>query len=131
EYCGVQHANMALMVVARPQAEFEAWLAAQARPATAPAGSLRQQGMALFLAHGCARCHTGRGTSAAGTLGPDLTHVGTRLTLGAGVLPANAGTFAGWIADVQHIKPGSRMPAFHQFSGEELRALGAYLEGLR
>lgn len=131
EYCGVQHANMALMVVARPQAEFDAWLAAQARPAIAPAGPLQQQGMALFLANGCARCHAVRGTSAAGTLGPDLTHVGARLTLGAGVLPANAGTFAGWVADIQHIKPGSQMPAFHQFSGEQLRALGAYLEGLR
>lgn len=130
EYCGAQHAHMALLVVAQPPGEFEAWLAAQARPASLPRDAMLQQGLALFLQNGCARCHAIRGTSAAGTLGPDLTHVGTRMTLGAGTLSGGAGGIAAWIAGNQHIKPGNLMPVFHQFSGEQLRSLAAYLESL-
>ena len=71
-----------------------------------------------------------RGTSAAGTLGPDLTHVGGRVSIGAGILPNNRGALAGWIASSQHIKPGNLMPSFRELSGEELAALAAYLESL-
>lgn len=98
------------------------WAQAQRRPA---AGA-----NALFAAH-CATCHAVRGTQAAGVLGPDLTHVGSRLTIGAGLLPNNAGALAGWIASNQHLKPGNLMPAFHHFSGAELRALAGYLESLK
>jgi cytochrome c oxidase subunit II len=72
-----------------------------------------------------------RGTTSEGRIGPDLTHVGSRLTLAAGTLPNGGGPLAAWIADPQHIKPGSRMPGYRRFTGEELRALSAYLEGLR
>jgi cytochrome c oxidase subunit 2 len=84
----------------------------------------------LFVSH-CGACHAVRGTAAAGTRGPDLTHVGSRLSIGAGLLPNNAGALAGWIASSQHLKPGNLMPSFAAFSGAELRELAAYLEGLK
>ncbi len=130
EFCGAQHAKMAFHVVAREGPDFDLWLAARRMPAAAPQTPDPEQGMTLFIAH-CAACHTVRGTPAAGRLGPDLTHVGSRLTLAAGTLPNNAGTFAGWIAGSQHIKPGNRMPSFDRFSGEELVALAEWLESLR
>lgn len=131
EYCGGAHALMAFFVVALPPDAFAAWLAAQAEPAAEPAEPFLRQGRELFLASGCGACHTVRGTPAAGVLGPDLTHVGSRLSLAAGILPNNQGTLAGWIADAQHIKPGNRMPSFNVVSGPELRAIAAYLESLR
>lgn len=125
EYCGGPHALMGFVVVAHSPRDFERWRAAR-RPADRGGGP----GLDLFLASGCAACHTIRGTAANGLAGPDLTHVGSRRTLGAGILPNNPGTMAGWIADSQAIKPGNRMPAYHQFSGRELRALADYLGGL-
>lgn len=121
EYCGGPHALMGLIVVAHSPEDFKRW-----RAARRPAGE-GGPGLDLFLSSGCAACHTIRGTAANGLAGPDLTHVGSRRTLGAGILPNNPGTMAGWIADSQAIKPGNRMPAYHQFSGEELRALVDYL----
>ncbi|BAK65580.1 putative cytochrome c oxidase subunit II [Sphingobium sp. SYK-6] len=127
EYCGGPHALMGFVVIAHAPDDFARWQASR-RPAPAPApGSTAARGAALFLSSGCAACHTIRGTEANGLAGPDLTHVGTRRTLGAGILPNNPGTLNGWIADSQAIKPANRMPAYHQFSGEELRALGDYL----
>ncbi len=82
-----------------------------------------------FLAR-CAACHAVRGTPAAGTLGPDLTHVGSRLAIGAGILPNNAGAIAGWIASSQRIKPGNLMPEFHDLGGAELAAIAAYVASL-
>lgn len=125
EYCGGPHALMGFIVVAHDPADFARWQASR-RPAPI-AGDEAERGAALFLASGCAACHTIRGTPANGLAGPDLTHVGARQTLGAGILPNNAGTMAGWIADSQAIKPANRMPSYHQFSGEELRAIAAYL----
>jgi len=130
EFCGAQHARMALYVVAMPPAEFAAWLEAQALAAQEPRTAEHAGGKTLFLAH-CAACHTVRGTAAAGTLGPDLTHVGSRVSLAAGILPNNVGTLAGWIASSQHLKPGNRMPSFDAFSGEELVALARYMESLQ
>lgn len=131
EYCGTQHAKMALHVVAQSPAEHATWLEANRRPAPQPRTPLEQHGRALFEQARCGVCHTVRGTTAEGRIGPDLTHVGARLTLAAGTLPNGGGPLAAWISDPQHIKPGSRMPGYRQFSGEELRALSAYLEGLR
>lgn len=131
EFCGEQHALMALMVVAEAETDFDAWLTTQQSPAAPPSGELARQGASLFVSQGCGACHAVRGTQAAGTIGPDLTHVGDRLTLAAGTLPNNQGTLAGWIADAQAIKPGNDMPSFDDLTGIELRALAAYLEGLR
>ena len=121
---------MAFYVVAEAPERFQAWAERQREPAAAPADGEHARGGALFAAH-CAACHAVRGTPAAGKRGPDLTHVGGRRTLAAGLLPNNAGTLAGWIASSQRIKPGNLMPSFGEFSGEELRALGDYLESLQ
>jgi cytochrome c oxidase subunit 2 len=130
EYCGAQHAKMAMHVVAEPVDEFERWLDAQRADAVVPATPELSRGMALFVAH-CGVCHAVRGTAAAGPHGPDLTHVASRRYIAAGTLPNNAGTLAAWIASSQRIKPHNRMPAFAGFASEELLSLAAYLESLR
>jgi cytochrome c oxidase subunit 2 len=129
EYCGGPHGLMAFAVIVETPDGFSRWLDAQRRPAAAPQTEPARSGQALFLEY-CAGCHTVRGTRAEGRLGPDLTHVASRSTIGAGVLPSNPGTFAAWIAGSQHLKPGNLMPSFGNFSGEELRALAGYLSGL-
>ena len=130
EYCGLQHANMAFYVVAMPAEEFDAWYATQRAPATAPTDSLTAAGARAFVDGGCAICHTIRGTPAAGTTGPDLTHVGGRVSLAAGILPNTLGHMTGWIASPQQIKPGSFMPSL-PLEPSELRAIGHYLQSLR
>ena len=130
EFCGAQHAHMAVEIVAEAPDAFAAWLERQARPAAATSGPVLARGRSLFLASGCGDCHTVRGIAADGKLGPDLTHVGSRRTIGAAILPNNVGTLAGWIADSQSIKPGNGMPSFNVFSGADLRAVAAYLASL-
>ena len=130
EFCGAQHALMAFHVVAEPAADFERWLARQAREAAPPRDAAARLGHDLFFRSGCAQCHAIRGTPAAGRLGPDLTHVGSRRSLASGTLGNHVGTMAGWIAGPQAIKPGSRMPASDSLTGAELRALAAWLDGL-
>lgn len=130
EYCGAQHAKMMFDVQALPPDDFQKWLASQREPAREPANAMLKLGKRHFL-QACAQCHTVRGTDAAGTLGPDLTHIGSRSSLAAGVLPNNVGALAGWIAGSQHIKPGNQMPSFNQLSGEGLRAVAQYMESLK
>jgi cytochrome c oxidase subunit 2 len=89
-----------------------------------------RQGRDLFVSLGCGACHAVRGLSEA-KLGPDLTQVGSRRTLGAGTLPGGVGNIAGWIASAQHLKPGNAMPSYDQLEGPQLRALAAYLESLK
>lgn len=129
EYCGAQHAHMELFIVAHEPAEYAAWMAARREPAVAPTDPLLQRGAALFQAHACVYCHTVRGTPARGRMGPDLTHVGARLSIAAGMLPTTQGALAGWIANPGRIKPGTLMPGF-AIAGEDLRAIAAYLESL-
>lgn len=130
EYCGAQHAKMMFDVQAMAPDAFQTWLASQRQPAREPADARLRSGKQTFM-QACAQCHAIRGTQAAGTLGPDLTHIGSRLSLAAGVLPNNAGTLAGWIAASQRIKPGNHMPSFDQLSGEDLRAVAHYMESLQ
>lgn len=130
EYCGGPHALMGFVVVAHSQRDFARWRASR-QPPPAPADALARRGGDLFLASGCGACHVVRGTPANGLAGPDLTHVGSRQSLGAGILPNNRGTLAGWVADSQSIKPGNRMPAYKMFTGDELQAIAAYLDQLR
>ena len=127
--------TLGLLTVLGPQA-YAAWREKQVGPAAVVASpqaplALIDQGRAVFGASGCAACHTIRGTEANGLAGPDLTHVGSRQTLGAGILPNNQGTMAGWIADSQGIKPGNRMPSYPVLTGQDLRAVAAYLESLK
>ena len=131
EYCGEQHARMALHVVARPRAEFDAWLVAQARPAASSSSPLLERGRQAFVAQRCNACHTVRGVAEESRLGPDLTHVGSRLYLGAGTLRNQAGAMAHWVADVQTIKPGARMPSSSDMDAGTLAAMGAWLDHLQ
>ena len=126
EFCGIEHAWMRIRVVAESQAEFDAWLRAQAQPrATTDA-----KGEQIFLANICVNCHTIRGTAAAATAGPDLTHVGARTTLGAGVLPNDVARMRAWLVDPQRFKPGVLMPSV-PLSDADLDLLAAYLVSLR
>ena len=131
EFCGAQHARMAFDVMALEPAEYEAWRSTQAQPAPEPAIPFLARGRDLFRSGGCGSCHVVRGTEANGQLGPDLTHVGSRRTIGAGQFPNNVGTLAGWIANVQQIKPGAKMPSYGSLTGEDLRAMAGYLESLK
>jgi cytochrome c oxidase subunit 2 len=129
EYCGGAHAFMSFHVVALEAAAYEAWLAAE-REAAATVPVEHTAGAQLFATLGCAGCHAIRGTDAAGTIGPDLTHVGSRMSLAAASLSNDAASFARWLRDGQHIKPGNRMPPYEILSEEELAALANYLEAL-
>ena len=131
EYCGEQHAKMALHVVAHEPAQFDAWLAAQSRPAALPTDAFLARGRQAFLDQRCGACHTIRGVTGTASLGPDLTHVGSRMHIAAGTLRNHRGTLGGWIADPQAIKPGARMPATSGMDGDTLRALASYLEHLK
>jgi cytochrome c oxidase subunit 2 len=126
EFCGVEHAWMRITVVAEPQADFDAWLRAQAMPRA----TIETEAERLFLSTICVSCHTIRGTPAAGTAGPDLTHIGSRATIGAGVLPNDVARMRAWLADPQRYKPGSLMPRVPLADGD-LDALAAYLGSLR
>lgn len=126
EFCGAAHALMAFEVIAMPQAEFEAWRSAQAAPAS-PAGG----GQQLFSDVGCAACHAVRGTDANGRVGPDLTHVASRRTLAAGILPNDAPTMRRWIQHANDLKPGVRMPSYEQLSDGQLEDIALYMESLR
>jgi cytochrome c oxidase subunit II len=126
EFCGVQHAKMGLMVVAESHDRFEAWLERSRSEAVEPTDEQAAAGRAVFMEVGCATCHAVRGTEAAGVLGPDLTHLASRLTLAAGHLPNTRGHLGGWIVDPQGVKPGNLMPP-QDVSGPELQELLAYL----
>ena len=130
EFCGASHAYMSFAVVVMEKEEFAAWLAGQRAPARRGHEALAARGEALFQANGCGACHSVRGTSARGVIAPDLTHLGSRETLGAGVLPNEAAALERWIAHPSALKPGVRMPAFGMLPKDDLRALAAYLEAL-
>jgi cytochrome c oxidase subunit 2 len=125
EFCGVQHAHMAMYLYADEPGAFTAWLRAQAAPAVR-----NPQGERLFTDDGCASCHSIRGTQAQGDVGPDLTHVGSRATLAALTIPNDRAELADWLRDPQHVKPGNRMPDL-QLSAADIRGLVAYLEALK
>lgn len=128
EFCGRSHALMAFSVVVMEAEEFSRWLAAEAGEA-APSSEAR--GAELFLAQGCGACHAVRGSEAAGTIGPDLTRIGGRQTIGAGLLDNSAANLARFITETERIKPGARMPSFAMLTDEEADAIAAYLRGLQ
>jgi cytochrome c oxidase subunit 2 len=130
EFCGLQHAHMALWVVVEPKASFERWLTAQAAPARIPASQTEEQGQQVLLGSSCVYCHRIAGTNATGEVGPDLTHLASRRTLAAATLPNTRGYLAGWILDPQHVKPGNKMPAT-ALDGGQLQELLDYLESLK
>ena len=129
EYCGLQHARMAFLVIATPRPEYDAWLARQRAEAPPPAGPEVSRGFEVFRSH-CSRCHAVRGTPAVSRRGPDLTRLAGRRTLGAGTLANTPANLAGWVLNAQHAKPGSLMPPI-SLEPAELRDLLAYLATLR
>jgi len=134
EYCGEQHGKMALHVVAQAPEAFDAWLAAQAQPAAAPTDDIAVRGRAAFVAQRCTACHTVRGLateSEESRLGPDLTHVGSRIAIGAGTLPNGPRELADWIANTQAHKPGARMPASPDIDAPTLEAIAGWLTQLK
>jgi cytochrome c oxidase subunit II len=130
EFCGRQHALMRLVIVAEPPAQFAAWYATQLQPAASPVDASARRGQEVFLNRSCMLCHNVTGTPAGGRMGPDLTHLAGRRTIGAGILANTRGNLGGWIVNPHGAKPGVRMPA-NPLPGDELNALLAYLETLR
>lgn len=129
EFCGRGHALMGLVVVAHAPDDWQRWLASRRQPAVRSSAFAR--GQSLFMESGCAACHRVAGTAANGLAGPDLTHVGARRTIGAGIMPNNRGTMIGWIGDSQSIKPGNRMPNYDMLPAEDTAAIASWLETLK
>jgi cytochrome c oxidase subunit 2 len=131
EFCGAQHAGMRFDVVAMPEAEYEAWLAAQAAPAAPPvAGSDRARGLELVATKGCQGCHAIDGVEGmAGTVGPNLTHVGSRARLAGGMFENTPEVMHDWVDNPPALKPGTTMPDLN-LTADELAAVVAYLQGL-
>lgn len=127
EYCGESHARMGFVAEVMEPAAFENWLSAQARPAA----SVDSTGMRIFQSSGCGACHAVRGTAATASIGPDLTHVGSRVTLAAGTLSNTVTDLERFIAHPAAVKPGSLMPSFAAMPAADLRALAEYLKGLQ
>jgi cytochrome c oxidase subunit 2 len=130
EFCGLQHAKMALHVVAQPKAEYRKWVDQQRESAHTPTDSIESRGLEVFLTGQCAMCHSIEGTSAGSHAGPDLTHLASRRTIAAGTLPNTRGALAGWIVDPQQVKPGSQMPP-NMLRPKDLDALLTYLQSLK
>jgi cytochrome c oxidase subunit 2 len=129
EFCGYQHAKMGFLVIADDAEQYEQWAQAQRAPAKPPADETQTRGQRVFLSSTCVMCHAIQGTPANAKMAPDLTHLASRKTLAAGVLPNTKGHLAGWIVDPQQIKPGTNMPAT-TLPPADLQALLVYLESL-
>lgn len=130
EYCGGAHALMSFFVVALPPEEYRIWRQREAQPARPPSDEARAAGLELFLAGGCGACHAIRGTEARGTIGPDLTHLGSRHSLAAGTLRNDRASIARWIAESRHVKPENLMPPYGIFTDAERDLIATYLAGL-
>lgn len=131
EFCGTSHANMRFRVFVDTQADFDAWAAAEGAPASAPTAELALQGMQQFTNSGCVGCHTVSGNDLAqGKVGPNLTHVGSRTTIAAGMMDNTTENLTRWLSDPPGVKPGSKMPNLN-LTPEQVKVLIAYLQGLQ
>jgi cytochrome c oxidase subunit 2 len=130
EFCGLQHAHMSFEVIADPPGRFQAWLAGQRRPPAPPQSASARQGESIFMSNACASCHTISGTPARGTVGPDLSHLALRRSLGALTIPNDPQHLLRWITDPQDDKPGVKMPGLG-LQPQQFRAIRDYLETLR
>ena len=132
EFCGTSHARMNLVVIVMENDAFEQWLADEARPHV-PGGvpAAVERGRDVFFERGCNACHTVRGTTAVGVVGPDLTHLSTRRSIAAGLLPMGPDQLRHWIRNTVRLKPDVRMPAFDALADGDLDDLVSFLEHLR
>lgn len=127
QFCGQQHAWMQVRVVSETADQFNTWMQQQRQP-VASSGAPGEQ---VFLRNTCVACHAIRGLSASANVGPDLTHLGSRATLGGGVVANTPGNLRDWIHNAQSVKPGVLMPGFQTMNPADLDALVDYLEGLK
>lgn len=130
EYCGVQHAQMRMNVIAMTPTDYQAWVAKTSQPAT-PQADVAEIGPQTFTANGCPACHTIDGVQGAeGKVGPDLSHLGSRTTIAAGIMQNTPENLASWIEDPQTIKPGNIMPNLH-VRPRDVEVLVSYLQSLK
>jgi cytochrome c oxidase subunit 2 len=120
EFCGNEHAWMRIQVIADPPEKFAAWIKEQKNVPPKPATADEQLGEKIYRTRICTNCHLH-------SVGPDLTHVASRHTLGAGAVENSPENLAAWLHNPNDFKPGSNMPNF-KLSGDEVHALVAYLE---
>jgi cytochrome c oxidase subunit 2 len=130
EFCGFQHAHMAMYVDAQAPQAYRRWLRQQSAGVRRPTTPQQKAGQKAFFSDQCASCHALRGTSANGQVGPDLTHVGSRSTLASLVLPNDPAAMSRWLRNPQQVKPGTLMPDLG-LSDRDIRSLTAYLESLK
>jgi cytochrome c oxidase subunit 2 len=130
EFCGYQHANMALEIIAEPPEQYERWLQQQRQSASPPAEPQLRRGYEVFVRTTCAMCHAVVGSEANGQRAPDLTHLASRRTIASGMLANNAGNLAAWVLNAPQLKPGVNMPP-NPLPPDDLRALLAYLASLK
>jgi cytochrome c oxidase subunit 2 len=130
EFCGLQHANMSLVVVVQSYPDFIKWWNHQLQPAPQPATPLALAGYRYVTTGPCSACHNIGGTPASGQVAPDLTHLASRRSIAAGTLPMSEGNLYGWVEDPQSLKPGNRMPTIG-LEPDQLHAVVAYLETLK
>jgi cytochrome c oxidase subunit 2 len=130
EFCGVQHAKMALEVIVEPASEYQAWYEQQLAIATVPTDARTSQGQQVFRNSGCGLCHAIAGTEASASNAPDLTHVASRRFIAAGALRNSPENLLRWIENPQRIKPGNHMPIV-PLADADRQALVGYLESLR
>ncbi|HLZ09003.1 MAG TPA: cytochrome c oxidase subunit II [Chloroflexota bacterium] len=130
QLCGLSHANMRFIVVAETKDAFQAWAKNQAAPAAQPVSPDAQAGGKVFAGGACIGCHTINGTAAAGKVGPNLTHIGSHLTLAGATLTNNPEQLAVWLHNPPGVKPGSIMPNLN-LTDDQVKSLVAYLEELK
>lgn len=130
EFCGVQHAHMALTVVVESYPDFIKWWDHQLQPAPPPSNPLTLAGYRYVATGPCSACHNIGGTPASGQIAPDLTHLASRNSIAAGTMPMSPGNLYGWVEDPQSLKPGNKMPTIG-LEPEQLHAVVAYLETLK
>lgn len=130
EFCGAQHAHMIILVVAQPEDQYQAWLAHQRAPASAPTNAEAQRGEQVFLSTACALCHTVRGTPAGGGVAPDLTHIASRMGLASNSFVNDTANLEAWVTHAQSLKPEVGMPDLTAYTGPEIQELVAYLQQL-
>lgn len=130
EYCGLQHARMALWIVADTQEQFNAWRQNQTQASQPPSTDSQRRGQQVFLSSSCVMCHAINGTTAGANFGPNLTHVGSRNTIAAATLSNTREHLSRWIVDSQQFKPGNKMPQ-NNLGQADLDAVVDYLQSLK
>jgi len=131
EFCGAEHARMRLLAIAQDSDEYQAWLEAQRKPGAEPDTPDAIEGEKIFLSGPCSNCHQVRGTTAGGSVAPDLTHIGSRAMIAANSYTNNDAYLEAWITHAQSLKPEALMPNLTQFSGAQLHDLVVYLRQLQ